>query len=131
MKLSAAADPSSMSPWLHRSGVSRTLMGEFCESGYCSISDSLTGVSMTVGGEVVVSNLNVSGVRVSILRFLESVLGGDGCGGAVGCGGDDSGGGGGGGGCASSCSFGMEGLICIVRAVLSSLCLYACVLALL
>ena len=125
MKLSAAADPSSMSPWSHRSGVSRTLMGEFCESGYCSISDSLTGVSMTVGGEIVVSNLNVSGVKVSILRFLESVLGGDGCGG------DDSCGGGGGGGCASSCSFGMEGLICIVRAVLSSLCLYACVLALL
>ena len=85
---------------------------------------------MAARGEFVVSDLSVSGVMVSILRFLESVLGGEGCGGAV----SGGGGGGGGGGCgggAPSDSFGVEGLTCIVRAVLSSLCLYACALDLL
>ena len=46
--------------------------------------DGLSGVSITVVGETMVSNLNVSGVRVSIFCFLESVLDCDGLGGSDG-----------------------------------------------
>ena len=57
------------------------------------ILDGISGVSTNVG-ESTVSNLKVSGVRVSILRFLESVFGGDGGGGTgAGCGGGGDGGG--------------------------------------
>ena len=66
------------------SGVGCRWVGESAGS---SVVDGLSGVSGTVAAKSVVSNLNVSGVRVSIFRFLESVLGGDGCGGGGGVGG--------------------------------------------
>ena len=73
--------------------------------------DGLSGVSITVVGETMVSNLNVSGVRVSIFRFLESVLDCDGLGGSDG--GKD----------VISDSFGMEGIGVSVRVLLvCSLC---------
>ncbi len=59
-------------------------------------SDGFSGVSRRVLDDsmAMVSKRNVSGVRVSILRFLESVFGGAGGAGAgAGCGGGGDGGG--------------------------------------